>query len=411
MASTTKDTTKAATVKPAAAAKPAVKKPAAKPAAKKPAVKPTTEAKPARVKPGPKPGAKAAAAKPAATAAAKPASKSFMELGKHHQRPDGGAPEVGSYASQPKAAPMGAGRMATESGRSGNVMAALAERARETLGSGEAFHIDRDFPMVDPSAATELLTNLHRNETARMVLGQALSELRRLQVAQHQMHTGDAGYNHSRERTLMTFAQSQGITTTAYVVIDGKVLATSQQFTLTEESIKFDLETVPFSFAYYVHNPAYPEALDKYTGVVIDRADLEKLEKAMAAQDQFTRLQGEKDIAARLKAERVTFKRGDRLRSLINPKEVVLVLEQKDLDVFQTRTPRFDRSQEVPSDLIVIEVSTYRRKANEEAEITIQGSPRYAHSSMFELFPFADPLTLLAPNADFDGDALNMLAK
>jgi len=418
MASTTKDTnTKAATtVKPAAAAKPATKA-AAKPATKKPAaakaaVKPTAEAKPARAKPGPKPGAKAAAAKPAAQAAA-PASKSFMELGEHHKRPDGGAPEVGSYASQPKNDPTGMGRTGTDltAGRSGNVMAALAERARETLGAGEAVHIDRNFPLVDPSAATELLTNLHRNETARMVLGQALSELRRLQVAQHQMHIGDQGYNHSRDRTLMAFAQSLGVTTTAYVVIDGKVLATSQQFKLTEESIKFDLETVPFSFCYMVHNPAYPEALDKFTGVVIDRADFEKLEKAMAAEDRVARAQGEIDIATRLQQERVVFKRGDRLRSLVNPNEVVLVVEQKEVDPFQTRADRFNRNPEVPADLIVLEVTTYRRKALEPAEVTVQGSPRYAHSSMYELFPFPEKLVLTAANADFDGDALNMLSK
>lgn len=414
MASTTKDTTKAATVKPAAAAKPATK-PAAKPAAKKPAaktaVKPTTEAKPARAKPGPKPGAKAAAAKPAAKPeAAAPASKSFMELGAQHRRPDGGAPEVGGYATQPKNDPTGMGRTATDltAGRSGNVMAALAERARETLGSGEAVHIDRNFPLVDPSAATELLTNLHRNETARMVLGQALSELRRLQVAQHQMHIGDQGYNHNRDRTLMAFAQSLGVTTTAYVVIEGKVLATSQQFTLTEESIKFELETVPFSFSYSVHNPAYPEALDKFTGVVIDRADFEKLEKAMAAEDRATRAQGEIDIAARLQQERVVFKRGDRLRSLVNPNEVVLVLEQKEVDTFQTRAPRFDRSPEVPADLIVLEVAVYRRKALEAGDVTVQGSPRYAHSSMYELFPFPEKLVLTSANADFDGDELNL---
>ncbi|MNI20383.1 hypothetical protein D3C73_738640 [compost metagenome] len=321
--------------------------------------------------------------------------------------------ETGSYASQPKNDPTGMGRTATDltAGRSGNVMAALAERARETLGSGEAVHIDRNFPLVDPSAATELLTNLHRNETARMVLGQALSELRRLQVAQHQMHIGDQGYNHSRDRTLMAFAQSLGVTTTAYVVIDGKVLATSQQFKLTEESIKFDLETVPFSFCYMVHNPAYPEALDKFTGVVIDRADFEKLEKAMAAEDRVARAQGEIDIATRLQQERVVFKRGDRLRSLVNPNEVVLVVEQKEVDPFQTRADRFNRNPEVPADLIVLEVTTYRRKALEPAEVTVQGSPRYAHSSMYELFPFPEKLVLTPANADFDGDALNMLSK
>lgn len=405
MASTIKDATAPAQVKPAAkpATKPAAKPAAKKLAVKKPAAAKATPAKPAavkpeRVKPGPKPGAKAAAAK---------------TTDMH------GKPEVAGYAAQPKSSPTGRGSMVDEGkakdpltgGRSGNLMASILENKSKdtTKPASEADHVERNFAPVDPSASTELLSTLHHNESARLALGQALAEVRRIQIENHQHHTGDSGHRASQESELLTFGQTRGVKPKAYVLINGEVCGSTSQYRITSESIKFDLETVNVSFPYTIHNPAYPEALAKFTGIVLDRPDMKDLERAYQAHQRLLHSDAEEAISQRLvEAHQVEYKRGDRIRSLITPTDIFLVLERKEVDLFQAYSNHYQRNPNPPADLVVIKIAVYTNAAGEK-HVSSLGGPIYVHSTLFELLPY-DKLKLTAANADFDGDALNTMA-
>lgn len=382
MASTIKDATTPAQVKPAAktaTAKPATK-PAAKPATKKPAVK-------------------------------KPAAAKTTDM---H-----GKPEVAGYATQPKSSTTGRGSMvddgkakdALAGGRSGNLMASILENKSKdaTKPASEADHVERNFAPVDPSASTELLSTLHHNESARLALGQALAEVRRIQIENHQHHTGDSGHRASQESELLVFGQTRGVKPMAYVLINGEVCGSTSQYRITSESIKFDLETINVSFPYTIHNPAYPEALVKFTGIVLDRPDMKSLDRAYQAHQRLLQSDAEEVISQRLvESHQGVYKRGDRIRSLITPTDIFLVLEHKEVDLFQAYSNHYQRNPNPPTDLVVIQITVYTNAAGEK-HVTSHGGPRYVHSTLFELLPY-DKLKLTAANADFDGDALNMMA-
>lgn len=386
------DAAKTPAAKPAtkAAAKPATK-PAAKPAAEK---KPRVRRTPEQIAADKLKAQGDQAAAPAATTTTKepvrPQAEAMTRLGQAELHPALKAAthaEIGGYASLPKADPTGAGKLSPE------------EAMRHAGMGGE----------VNPKAETEALTRLHEIETAKLIVGQALDTLRQVQVAKGEAYTSDNYYHGgSRLKSLVRWARYFGHELTAMIWLNGDVKAVTKAFDLNQKNgVYFPQHAHPFH--YDVYDVDSPEKYKDFNGILLQPFDFDKVEEQARVFQEGSSFEATLELADRLAgiAPLEELKRGDVLRSILNPKEHIIVLETNTKGYFCERSYGGYRSEEAPKgDILGVQVTFSKYDPFEPARLdSHSGTPRYFHSTLFER---VKRLKLTSPNADFDGDELNL---
>lgn len=397
-----KDTTTAKTP----AAKPAAKaaaKPATKPAAKTSAAKPATEKKPraprrtaeqiaadklkqsGQAAASEKPTLSEALPKrPQAGAMTLPADPHSAELNPALHHPS--RAELGGYASTTKAAPTGRGALSPE-------------EAMVQTGMGE----------INPKAETEALNKLHEVETAKLVVGQSLDALRTIQVAKGENWTNE-NYcgGGSRNKSLVRWARYFGVELTAMVWLNGDVKAVTKTFDLNQKNgVYFPQHAHPFH--YDVYDVDQPERYAGFNGILIQPFDFAAVEKKVNAFQKSSGFEATLELAERLAQTQVLeeMKRGDVLRSILNPEEHIVVLEVGTKNYFNERDYGYGGrggNNQPKGDLLAVQLSFNKYDPFEPIQLTSYGSaPQYFHSTLFER---VTRLKLDASNADFDADYL-----
>lgn len=373
----------------------AAKTPAAKPATKaatKPAAKPATEKKPRQPrKPrAEKPTAEAPAATPAATVApVRPQAEAMTRLGQAELHPALKAAthaEIGGYASLPKADQTGAGKLSPE------------EAMRHAGMGGE----------VNPKAETENLTRLHEVETAKLIVGQSLDALRAIQVAKQEEYRADCHYGSgSREKSLVRWARYFGVEMTAMIWINGDVKAVTKAFDLNQRmGVYFPQHAHPFHYDVYDVNR--PEQYKGFNGILIQPFDFDAVWKKTEAFQQAAGFEATLEIADRIALTEPVqdLKRGDVLRSILNPSEHIIVLESTVKAYFVDRGYGSRGMDQPKGDILGVQLTFSKSDPFEPIQLMSYGSaPQYFHSTLFER---VKRLKLDSTNADFDGDELNL---
>lgn len=389
----------------------AAKTPAAKPATKaaaKPATKPAAEKKP-RTRRSAAQIAEDNLKKEAAAAPTANASRTSMAAANVDtaHRPQAGAmtkpadpasaddnpalhhpsrAELGGYAAQPKVAPTGRGRLSPE-------------EAMLQTGMGE----------VNPKSETEALSNLHEVETAKLILGQSLDALRTIQVAKRENWTAENyGGGGSRNKVLVRWARYFGVEMTAMVWINGDVKAVTKAFDFNQKNgVYFPQHAHPFHYDVYDVNQ--PELYAGYNGILIQPFDFDSVEKKARDFQKASGFEATLELADRIAASQPVeeLKRGDVLRSILNPEEHIIVLETGPKNYFNERDYGYGgrgHNGHPKGDLLALQLTFSKYDPFEPVRLDSYGTePRYFHSTMFER---VTRLKLDASNADFDADYL-----
>lgn len=292
--------------------------------------------------------------------------------------------ELGGYASQPKAAPTGRRGLSPE-------------EAMLQTGMGE----------VNPKAETEALNNLHEVETAKLIVGQALDTLRQVQVAKGEAYNSDNYYHGgSRLKSLVRWARYFGVELTAMVWLNGDVKAVTKAFDLNQKNgVYFPQHAHPFH--YDVYDVDNPEKYKGYNGILLQPFNFDQVEEQARLFQEGSSFEATLELADRLAATvpLEELKRGDVLRSILNPKEHVIVLETNTKGYFHERSYGGYRGEEAPKgDILGVQVTFSKYDPFEPARLdSHSGTPRYFHSTLFER---VKRLKLDSSNADFDSDEL-----
>lgn len=293
--------------------------------------------------------------------------------------------EIGGYASLPKADQTGAGKLSPE-------------EAMRQAGMGE----------VNPKADTENLTRLHEVETAKLLVGQSLDALRAIQVAKQEEYRADCHYGSgSREKSLVRWARYFGVEMTAMIWINGDVKAVTKAFDLNQRmGVYFPQHAHPFHYDVYDVNR--PEQYKGYNGILIQPFDFDGVWKKTEAFQQASGFEATLEIADRIALTEPLqeLKRGDVLRSILNPSEHIIVLESTVKAYFVDRGYGSRGMDQPKGDILGVQLTFSKSDPFEPIQLMSYGSaPQYFHSTLFER---VKRLKLTSPNADFDGDELNL---
>lgn len=275
--------------------------------------------------------------------------------------------ELGGYAAQPKSAPTGRGRLSPE-------------EAMLQTGMGE----------INPKSETEALSNLHEVETAKLLLGQSLDALRTIQVAKNETWHADSYHiGGSRLKPLVRWARYFGVDLTAMVWINGDVKAVTKAFDFNQKGgMYFPQHAHPFH--YDVYDVDRPEQYAGFNGILIQPFDFDAVSKKATEFQKASGFEATLELADRLAQTKPVeeLKRGDVLRSILNPEEHIIVLEAGPKTYFNERDYGYGgrgHNSHPKGDLLGLQLSFSKYDPFEPVRLDSYGAePRYFHSTMFE---------------------------
>jgi hypothetical protein len=382
-------------------------------AAKTPAAKPATKA-------AAKPATKPAAKKPAAEK--KPRTRrTAAQIAEDKLKSEAAAGATGAQPKGPEPVQVKDGENLTDLAKlaahrpQAGAMARPADKAaaehnpalhhptRAELGGYTALN------EVNPKAETEALSNLHEVETAKLIVGQSLDALRTIEVAKGQIWTAENYHaGGSRNKSLVRWARYFGVEMTAMVWINGDVKAVTKAFDFNQKNgVYFPQHAHPFH--YDVYDVDQPERYAGFNGILIQPFDFDSVEKKARDFQKASSFEATLELADRIAATLPVeeLKRGDVLRSILNPEEHIIVLEVGVKNYFNERDYGYGgrgHNASPKGDLLALQLSFSKYDPFEPVRLDSYGSePRYFHSTMFER---VTRLKLDASNADFDADYL-----
>lgn len=199
----------------------------------------------------------------------------------------------------------------------------------------------------------------------------------------------DRGYSHSfgGDNYLSVVGNKKGLRQTAMLMLNGEVLASTQDFLVPDEyNVAFLIDGKQHRLPFRVDTEVFTD-LSTYSGVVLSPVDREEVNKILKNISKTALALAEDTMSLLLQQERPTFTRGDVVVHMIDRDKRFLVVDvAKPADPRFAPTPSWRRdASEVELDMIIMEVSVAYDHERDVAEPRVVTEPKKVYSGLYLL--------------------------